>query len=214
MKLKNVEFDLATLETVRRIPEGKIEGTFRVTQISTAHGKVSKRNGLTFNYILEIGLQSWAHIVRTNNDLTQISIGKVLVEDAPSYVHVISVTDNYAVLCEHPVFMDLGKSLLMKGALLPTLGRTRIHIFDLDGEKLMQTFEAPPCWAYHHVNAYEDGFNVILEIIAYNDAAMINGPHAYLYIENMKSEKNRMKQAMEGNLVEVCDGFGVRQSQS
>ena len=198
------EIDLATLETVRRIPDAKIEGTFGVTQISTAHGKVSKRNGLTYNYFLETGLQSWAHIVRTNNDLTQTSIGKVLIEDNPSYVHEISVTDNHVILCQHPVFLDLGKTLT-KGAILPNLEfdpsvNTRIHIFDLNGEKPIQTFEAPPCWAYHHVNAYEDGSNVILDIIAYTDAANSNGPHAYLYMENMKTEENRMKQTMEGTL--------------
>jgi beta,beta-carotene 9',10'-dioxygenase len=93
----------------------------------------------------------------------------------------------------------------VKGALLPNLDfdpavHTQIHLFDLAGIKPVQTFTAPSCWAYHHVNAYEEGSNVILDIIAYEDAAITNGAHAYLYMDNMKTEANRAKQAKEGTV--------------
>jgi beta,beta-carotene 9',10'-dioxygenase len=199
-----MEIDPETLETIRRIPDGRIEGVWGISQIATAHSKVARRDGLTYNYYLELGLQNWAHIVRTNRDLTQTSIGKVLIEDRISYVHEISVTDNYAILCQHPLFLDLAKSV-SKGALLPNLDfdptvNTQIHIFDLEGIKPVQSFTAPSCWAYHHVNAYEVGSNVILDIVAYDDAAITNGPHAYLYMDNMKTEANRAKQAKEGTV--------------
>jgi beta,beta-carotene 9',10'-dioxygenase len=209
------EIDINTLETVRRIPDGIIDGALPlITQFSTAHSKVAKRDGLTYNYYLEMsGLlpfqnNNWAHIVRTNPDLSQTSIGKVPVDpDRSSYVHEISVTDNYAILVLHPLFINLGNTLA-KGALLANLDfdptvTTKIHLFPLAGvdeSNPVRSFEAPACWAYHHVNAYEDGTTVNLDMIAYEDGSMSNGPHGYLYMDNMKTEENRMKQAPEGSV--------------
>jgi beta,beta-carotene 9',10'-dioxygenase len=199
-----MDIDPVTLETRRRIPDGKIQGVKGIAKLSTAHSKVARRDGLTYNYYLEIGLKTWAHIVRTDADLSQKSIGKVLINGPPSYVHEISVTDNYAILCIHPLFMDFVKGI-KQGALLPSLNfntscPTVIHIFDLQGIKPVRSFEAPPCWSYHHVNAFEVGSDVILDLIAYEGAEITNGPHAYLYMENMKTAENRVKQAKEGTV--------------
>jgi beta,beta-carotene 9',10'-dioxygenase len=199
-----MEIDPITLETRRRIPDGRIEGVKGIAKLSTAHSKVARRDGKTYNYYLEMGFQNWAHIVRTDTNLSQRSIGKVPISGQPSYVHEISVTDNYAVLCMHPLFLDFAESL-KQGALLPSLkfdssSPTLIHIFDLQGVKPVRTFEAPPCWSYHHVNAFEVGSDVILDLIAYEDASITNGPHAYLYMENMETAENRAKQAKEGTL--------------
>jgi len=205
------EIDPQTLETVKRLPAPSIQGmSGSLTQFSTAHSKVANRDGCTYNYYLGNGLENYAHIVRTNKDLTQQSIGKIrvgrLITDRFPYVHEISVSDNYAILVLHPLFVDLGK-VIKKGYLLPTLDydesvNTRICLFDLNEEKPVQIFEAPPCWAYHHVNAFEDDSNnnLILDLVAYETAAITNGPHAYLYADNMKTEETRAKQEREGTV--------------
>lgn len=198
------EFDITTLETIRRFPEGRIKGTIGVTQFSTAHSKVAKKDGLTYNYYLDTGLENWAHIVRTDKDLTQTSIGKVKVGRKFSYVHEISVSDNYAVLVLCPLMVDMGK-LIQKANILPFLEfdpaqSTKICIFDLDGKKPVEIFEAQPLWCYHHVNAYEVDSKVVLDLLAYDTPGIANGPHGYLYMDNMKSEETRMKQEYEGTV--------------
>lgn len=200
-EVKN-EIDIGTLETVRMLDSSQIEGAVGITMFSTAHSKVSRRDGLTYNYYLDIGLENRAHIVRRNHDLTQTSIGSVKLESKFSYVHEISMTDNYAVLVQHPVFVDMVK-VFKESMLMPTVEfdpsvNTKIYLFDLEGKKPVEMFEAPPCWSYHHANAYEEGSNVVLDLIAYETPYMANSPHAYLYPDNMKTEETRLKQAREG----------------
>jgi beta,beta-carotene 9',10'-dioxygenase len=198
------EINVTTLETIGRLPQDKIQGTNFVTQFSTAHSKVCKRDGLTYNYFLETGIENWAHIVRTNKDLSRESIGKIKVASKFSYVHEVSVTDNYAIVVLCPVVVNM-KSAIQKGCLLPNLEFdpsqfTKICMFDLNGTRRVKVFDAPAFWCYHHVNAYEDGSSVVLDLIAYEAPDIASGPHGYLYLDNMKTEETRMKQEREGTV--------------
>lgn len=237
------QIDIRTLETIGRMPQHRIHGIRGMVQFSSAHGKV--RHGLSYNYYLEnAGLfGNWAHIVRTNQDLSQTSIGKIQVLQGQTptqlpYVHEISVTDNFAILVLCPLVIDLGK-VLQTASLMPTMEfqptqSTKIYVFDLNNNDQrttpVQVFEAPALFCYHHVNAYEtnpqpavvaaaaqtgnEGSNgsssssssssssnsIILDLLAYDEPGIINGPHAFLYMDNMKTEETRMKQERAGTV--------------
>jgi beta,beta-carotene 9',10'-dioxygenase len=207
------EIDIQTLTTVRRMPDDKIAGIHSVAQFSTAHGKVAQRDGLSYNYFLETGLENYAHIVRTNRDLTRTSIGKIKVDAKFSYVHDISVTDNYAIVAFCPLVIDMAKAM-SEACLLPFFEyklhqTTKICVFDLNGVQPVQTFESPAFWCYHHVNAYEetvvqdDGDDgdrnvtrLVLDLLAYDTPDITDG----LYTDNMKTEQARLQQQREGTI--------------
>jgi beta,beta-carotene 9',10'-dioxygenase len=210
------QIHLDTLETVGRLPNHHIQGMTGVTQFSTAHSKISNTDHCTYNYYLEFGLLgNYAHMVRTNHDLTQTSIGNIRLTTGRTkfpYVHEISVSENYAILVLPPLLVNLS-SVLRTGCLLPTLEyktqqNTLIVLFDLHQVQPVQIFEAPPCWCYHHANAYEDVDNnnngrpvLILDLIAYDTPAIANGPHGYLYPDkNMRTRERRLQQEREGTL--------------
>jgi len=69
-------------------------------------------------------------------------------------------------------------------------------------EEPIRTYLAPPMFAYHHVNAFEDGSsgNVVLDLLAYSDASNLNSPNGYLYMDNMKTQERRLKQVQEGQV--------------
>jgi carotenoid cleavage dioxygenase-like enzyme len=86
---------------------------------------------------------------------------------------------------------------------------TTIYIFDLENHKKgqlspVQVFEAPPMFLYHHVNAYEeeplsgstDVTRVVLDVTGYDRPDMLNGPHGFAYIENMKHRDQREQQVI------------------
>ena len=190
------EIDPTSLETIRTLPKRKIQGTVGVTTFSTAHAKTSRKTGLSYNFHMDIGIENWAHIVRTNADLTRTSIGKLKVGRQFSYVHEISMTENYVVLVLCPALVDMAASLQTK-SVLPSLQfdptiPTQICMFDIEGGEPVRTFEAPALWTFHHVNAFEDEFGaVVLDLIAYETAAIANGPHGYLYMDNMADAATR-----------------------
>lgn len=205
--------DLETLETLGVVEKTKIRGTMGLTTFSTAHSKVSPHDGCTYNYHAEIGVNScWAHIVRSDGT-TKTSIGKVPGAPDPDrwwrfpYVHEISMTNNYVVLVLSPVLVDLWEAVRQK-CVLPTLqfddseqSSTRICLFDIHEKKPVQVFHAPPLWSFHHVNAYEDeDCRVVLDLIAYDTPGIANGPHGYLYMENMRNASSRLNQEREGQV--------------
>lgn len=200
------QIDPATLETVGQRSPSQIQGTNGLTEFSTAHSKVARLDNCTYNYYLENGLfENWAHMVRTNADLSRTSIGKVPVGRSKfPYVHEISVTDRYAVLVLYPVLVDMAQ-MILSGALLPTLEfdttqTAKICLFDLHETQPVKIFETDPFWSYHHVNAYEEGSKVVLDLIGYDTPAIANGPHGYLYMDNMKTEETRLRQEREGSV--------------
>jgi len=201
-----VQIDPSTLETTKIYQAGAIEGVSGITFISATHSKVAPRDGLTYNYILEQDLifgNNFAHIVRTNKDLTKSSIGKVPQGRNHQYIHEISVTDNYAILAMGPIFSDLIKTLF-DGSAFSAMSFddslfTEVYLFDLNEEKPVEKFEAPPLFAYHHANSYEDkDGKVVLDLIAYETADVVTGEHGFLYLENMQKESGRLQQEREG----------------
>lgn len=61
-------------------------------------------------------------------------------------------------------------------------------------------FETQAFFAYHHVNAFEDNDNIVLDMLAYESASMANGAHGFLYLGNMESVQLRNKQERESNV--------------
>jgi len=59
----------------------------------------------------------------------------------------------------------------------------RIHVFDKDGGGLVKSAETDPIFAFHHVNAFEDGGNIVVDLIAYRDAGIID----QLYLERLRA---------------------------
>ena len=201
-----MEFDLETLETKGRLAEPAIEGVQGLVEISTAHGKT--RGNATYNYYLEIGLDGslWAHLVRTHTT-SRTSIGKVRVEKV-SYVHDVSITDNYAILCRCPLYLDFASMTNTEKGILQTCqydptAKSLIHVFDLKGQpgsSPVATFETEAFFHYHHVNAYEDNNKIVLDILAYPNGDQATSEDGFLLMENMLSEERRLRKVRESSL--------------
>ena len=96
-------------------------------------------------------------------------------DEAP-YVHSFAVTERYAVVTVGGYGLDL--SSLLVGSLTgttfldafgPLEGPTRFVVLDrMDGERVA-TVPADPFFVYHHANAYEDGDELVVDLVAFDD---------------------------------------------
>jgi len=59
----------------------------------------------------------------------------------------------------------------------------RFLVIDRRTGDLRATLEADPFFAFHHINAYEQGDSIILDVSAYDDHSIIDG----LYLERLRS---------------------------
>ncbi|XP_071808797.1 carotenoid-cleaving dioxygenase, mitochondrial-like [Asterias amurensis] len=103
-------------------------------------------------------------------------------ETYPSYYHSFSMTDNYIVFLEQPLFLNL---LRMRMHMLFQTGfqkvmqydekkPARFHIARRDtGELLPQRFVADPFFCFHQVNAYEEDGHVVVDLSTYEDGKIV-----------------------------------------
>lgn len=218
-----MEFKPDTLDTVGLIKYPKSIASFGgITQISTAHPHAT--NGFTYNYVLElrplplIHDSNIAHIVRTDPQLNQKKIGSIKIgKGVVPYIHDFSLTDNYAILFIWPIRLDLAKFLngggILRQATFHNDIPTKIYVFDINSKEAIEQgesvepiarFETDPMVAYHHINAFEEvdsdgSAHIVVDISAYPDAAIMNGEHAFSYIEQLKDPELRKKQEKQAD---------------
>jgi carotenoid cleavage dioxygenase-like enzyme len=150
-----------------------------VGHMTTAHPLHDPVRRATFNLVTLIGRSSTYQIVRIDDGtMRRTVIGSTTVGD-PAYMHAFSATQRYVILAEYPLFVRPLDLLLRRKPFIDNYrwlpGKaTRFHVFDKDGRGLVATYEAPAFFAFHHVNAFDDGAAIVVDIAAYDDAAIID----------------------------------------
>lgn len=170
-----VEFDPRTLETL-----GFLEFEERVPgPISTAHPHYDPREGALISYATHVSRKCAYNVYRIARGSTrQALIGSVAV-DEPAYMHSFGLTGNHAILVEFPLFFSpLGLALKRKAYIgnarwKPERG-ARFLLMDLRDGHLAGTWHADAFFAFHHVNAFERDGEVVVDLCAYPDAAIID----------------------------------------
>jgi carotenoid cleavage dioxygenase-like enzyme len=169
-----VAFDGRTLETAGVLTyDDDVAG-----QITTAHTHYDAVRRAAFNIVVELGRTSRYHIVRIDDGaLRRETIASIPV-DRPAYVHAFSTTERYVVLVEYPLVVRPIDLLLRRKPYIENYrwepGRgARFHVVAKDGGALVGTYESDAFFAFHHVNAFEEGDSVVLDIAAYDDAAIV-----------------------------------------
>ncbi len=59
----------------------------------------------------------------------------------------------------------------------------RFHVFDKDSGALVVSSVADAAFAFHHVNAYEEGSDLVIDVITYDDAGIIDE----LYLSHLRA---------------------------
>ncbi len=180
-----VAFDPATLKTA-----GIIERDDEIsTDLTTAHPHFERGTRDGFNYALGFSRVSTytIHRVKASNG-ERLPIARIPVRE-PSYMHSFGLTENFIVLAEFPLLLNplrlllSGKPFIENYKWKPEQG-TRFHLIDRRTGALKRTVVAPAFFAFHHVNAFEEEGDVVVDIAAFADSSVIED----LYLSPLRGE--------------------------
>lgn len=170
-----VRFDPETLETLGHYPiSPEIKGI-----ISIAHPHSDSERKCLFSYLLDFGLKSRYRLFSIDNENGAQRVVAELSIDRPAYMHSIGMSRRYLVLAEFPLvvnplsFLFRFQPFIRNYRWWPERG-LRFHVFEKDGGRRMKTVEAEAAFAFHHVNAYERGDELVVDLVAHRDAGIID----------------------------------------
>ena len=147
-------------------------------QVTTAHTHHDRSRRATFNIVIEFGRTCIYKVVRIEDGTLRRVVVAELAVDQAAYLHAFATTERYVVVAEYPLVvrpLDLllqRKPFIENYRWLPGRG-TRFHVFHKDGGGAAGSFEGDAFFAFHHINAFEEGGAIVLDIAAYGDASVI-----------------------------------------
>lgn len=166
-----IAFDPETLET--------LGVAFRPPGIhATAHPHHDPERGELIAYVTHFGPRSEYRVFAQGDRHAQRRIASKRVRE-PSYMHSFALTERYAVLVAFPFVVNplslalSGRPFIENYRWKPELG-TRVLVFDREDGSLRGSYEAEPRFSFHHVNAFEQGGGLTIDMAAYDDATIID----------------------------------------
>lgn len=180
-----VEFDPHTLATVGVYDYAdKLDG-----QVTTAHPHHDFGRNETINYMTTFGRTNTYSVYRIGADGRKRDLIGALPVKTPAYMHSFALTENYVVLVEFPL-VAYPLDLLLKGKTFaenlrwePERGTT-FRVMRRDTGAIAATLKAEPCFAFHHVNAFEQEGAIVLDLVTFPDAEIVEK----LYLRSLRDE--------------------------
>ncbi len=178
-----VQFDPATLAAagVPYKPPG---------QLTSAHPHLDRSTKGMLNYAAKLGPRNSYRffLLRPDGSRPQV-IGSHGVRE-PAYMHSFGLTEHWLLLAEFPFVVNplqlaaSGRPYIENYRWKPEQG-TRFHLFDRRTGEHSGPLETDARFGFHHVNAYEDGDQIVADICTYPDAGIVQD----LYLERLRQGK-------------------------
>ena len=177
-----VQFDPHTLQSAGVQPY-EVPGV-----LTTAHPHAERADGGMLNYAAKLGRSSSYRFFHLSPQDSKPRILSSQPVKEPSYMHSFGLTERWLVLAEFPLVVNplslalAGRPYIENYRWKPELG-TRFTLIDRKTGEATGGFRADPCFAFHHVNAYEDGDEVVVDMCVFADAGVIED----LYLDRLRS---------------------------
>ncbi|KAB8217420.1 carotenoid oxygenase [Aspergillus novoparasiticus] len=167
--------------------------------LSAAHARSDPITGDVYNFNLAFGKFSTYRVFHVS-----ASTGKTTIlatfEGTPAYLHSLFLTKDYVILCVWN--SHINPAMLEKGSFLQAIQSfdasqpTKWYVVDrTQGQGLVATFESPPFFCFHTINAWQESsasgteVDIIAELVRYDNADTL---HA-LYYEKLVSSSAEAK---------------------
>ena len=177
-----VIFDTKSLRTKGHFKfEDDIDG-----QLTIVHPHYD-REGTLYSYLIKLGYKTKYHIYSQKAGRPQRKLIASIPTDEAAYMHSLGMTDNYIILTEFPL---VTKSLKLRFGLKPFIENykwqpergTVIHLIEKYTGSV-RTYKTDAFFCFHHVNAFEEGDDVVFDLVGYPDSSVIDK----LYLEPLRS---------------------------
>lgn len=168
-----VIFDPETLATVGVF---NYQDSLQQGQWESAHPLHDPLSNETFNYFVHFGRKS-SYVIWKLVDQSRQVVAEIPV-DEPAYMHSFALTENYVVLVEFPFVVNPIDLMLKKKPFIlnykwkPEKGTTFIIADRSSGQ--VTKIKGDPFFAFHHINAYDKDGKIVLDIVTYPNADVID----------------------------------------
>ncbi len=179
-----VEFDPETLAAGRVAPY-EVPG-----HLTTAHPHRDRHSGAMLNYAAKLGPRSSYRFFEVAREGSEATVVGSLPVREPAYMHSFGLSGRWFVLAEFPFVVNplqlarQSRPYIENYRWQPERG-TRFTLVDRRSGEVVGGFEADACFGFHHVNAYDDDDEVIVDVCVSPDAGVIED----LYLERLRDGK-------------------------
>lgn len=112
----------------------------------------------------------------------------------PGYLHSFAITQNYIVLVEFPLLVN-PLDILFSGK--PYIENYRWHkntssrvfLINKTSGKTIGPLEVDPFFSFHHVNAFENNKEIMVDLLIYPDSSIINS----LYLSRLMTAQDKLQ---------------------
>ncbi len=180
-----MEFDPETLETV-----GEVSYLNEIPMTTTtAHPHYDPERQMGFNSAIHFGRVSQYIVYGQPHDSWDRKVVAKHDVEEPGYLHSFGMSERFIIWTEYPLkavplqMLISGKPFADNLTWDPSR-KARFLLFDKDTGELDRVVEADPFFCFHHINAYEDGDDVIVDLAAYEDGRIVKD----LFMANLREE--------------------------
>jgi len=201
-----VEFDPKTLATL-----GKPEWPDKETagQVTTAHPHYDFARDEMINYTAHFGPRTTYRVYAAGEVGAKRRLIGSLPVTKPGYMHSFGMSERYVVLAETPLLVNPMSVPLSKKAFIdnyewqPERG-TRFIVIDRHTGEVQGIHQAEAFFCFHHVNSFEPDGEVVVDLIAYDDPAVIHK----LDLDQLRADDRMVRTSLRRYRIAV-DGSGV-----
>lgn len=170
-----VEFDPATLETLARL---RFQDELNLQQVG-AHVQHDDQREETIGYGVSYGKDTQYVFYRMRDSSRKREEISRIDVDMPSYQHSFGLTENYILMTEIPFEMNPIKAILSSEGFIQNFNwkpgkGTRIAVIDRETGEIIHEEKIEAFFTFHHVNAFEEGEEIVMDLIEYPDERIIN----------------------------------------
>jgi len=180
-----VEFDPQTLKSVGVFNyEEKLTG-----QMTTVHPHFDKARGEMYNSVTRYHRISHYNIYKGIDGARPERIASIPAAK-PAYMHSFGMSENYVILTEFPLVVNPISLLLWLKPYIENFNwearrGTPFWVINRYTGELVGRYESDPFFAFHHINSFEVGDELVVDLAAYPDAEIISS-----YYLNRLQEEN------------------------
>src|SRR4051794_19176847 len=156
--------------------------------LTTAHPHLDRAGGSMLNYAAALGPRSEYRFFRLDPRSSSPEIVARSRTREPAYMHSFGLSERWFVLAEFPFVVNPmrlalgGRPYIENYRWKPQLG-TRFTLLDRRGGAVAGPFETDAFFGFHHVNAYEDGDEVVADIAVFDDPQIVRD----LYLDRLRA---------------------------
>jgi beta,beta-carotene 9',10'-dioxygenase len=201
-----VEFDAETLATL---------GYFDYTDglrahVTTAHPHHDAERDELVNYVARFSRVSEYLVYGLPGGATERRVIARLPVERPAYMHSFGMSGRHLILAEcplrvNPLRLALSGKPFIQNYRWDAAEGTKLQVIDRETGALRGTYETDAFFCFHHVNAFERGGELVVDLVAYEDASVIDA----LYLDE-RGPRGPIPPAELRRYTIDLDGGGVR----